>query len=74
MVFSHKKRSEDISSCLAIIGASSGVFYFEDQRIVRDVNNMANRMTNCDIANEIRCAKSCDEQLEAIQKIKEFLT
>lgn len=64
------KRSEDISSCLAIIGASSGVFYFEDQRIVRDVNNMANRMTNCDIANEIRCAKSCDEQLSAIEYIR----
>lgn len=64
------KRSEDISSCLAIIGASSGVFYFEDQRIVRDVNNMANRMTNCDIANEIKCAKSCDEQLAAIEYIR----
>ena len=64
------KRSEDISSCLVIIGASSGVFYFEDQRIVRDVNNMANRMTNCDIANEIRCAKSCDEQLSAIEYIR----
>ena len=64
------KKSEDISSCLAIIGAASGVFYFEDQRIVRDVNNMANRMTNCDIANEIRCAKSCDEQLEAIEYIR----
>ena len=64
------KRSEDISSCLAIIGASSGVFYFEDQRIVRDVSNMANRMTNCDIANEIRCAKSCDEQLDAIEYIR----
>ena len=64
------KKSEDISSCLAIIGASSGVFYFEDQRIVRDVSNMANRMTNCDIANEIRCAKSCDEQLTAIEFIR----
>ena len=65
------KKSEDISSCLAIIGAASGVFYFEDQRIVRDVSNMANRMTNCDIANEIRCTKSCDEQLEAIAYIRE---
>lgn len=65
------KKSEDISACLAIIGAASGVFYFEDQRIVRDVSNMANRMTNCDIANEIRCTKSCDEQLEAIEYIRE---
>ena len=27
-------------------------------------------MTNCDIANEIRCAKSCDEQLDAIEYIR----
>ena len=65
------KKSEDISSCLAAIGAKSGVFYFEDQRIVRDVSNMANRMANCDIANEIKCAKSCDEQLDAINYIRE---
>lgn len=65
------KRSEDISSALAYIGANSGVFYFEDQRIIRDVSNMANRMANCDIANEVRCAKACDEQLEAIRYIRE---
>lgn len=45
------QKSEEISACLAYIGASSGVFYFEDSRIVRDIANMANRMTNCDIAN-----------------------
>ena len=65
------KRSEDISSTLAFMGASSGVFYFEDSRILRDVSNMANRMTNCDIANEIKCAKSCDEQLDAIKYLRE---
>lgn len=65
------KKSEDISKCLAFIGANSGVFYFEDQRIIRDVSNMANRMTNCDIANEIRCAKACDDQLNAIKYIRD---
>ena len=65
------KRSEDISNALAFIGAASGVFYFEDQRIIRDVSNMANRMANCDIANEIRCAKACDEQLQAIKYLKD---
>ena len=65
------KKSEDISSCLAFIGAKSGVFYFEDQRIVRDVSNMANRMSNCDIANEIKCAQKCDEQLNAIAYIRD---
>lgn len=65
------KKSEHISSALAYLGASSGVFYFEDSRILRDLNNMANRMSNCDIANEVRCAKSCDEQLQAIEYIRE---
>lgn len=65
------KRCEQISNTLAYLGADSGVFYFEDQRIVRDVANMANRMTNCDIANEIKCAKKCDEQLSAIKYLRE---
>lgn len=64
------KKCEEISKCLAYIGAQSGVFYFEDQRIVRDVSNMANRITNCDIANEIKCAQKCNEQLEAIEYIR----
>ena len=65
------KKSEEISDTLAFMGASSGVFYFEDSRILRDVSNMANRMTNCDIANEIKCAKSCNEQLDAIKYIRD---
>ncbi len=65
------KRSEDISNALAYIGADSGVFYFEDQRIVRDVSNMANRMTNCDIYNETKCASTSDAQLEAIKYIRD---
>lgn len=64
------KKSEDISNFLAFIGAQSGVFYFEDQRIIRDISNMANRMMNCDIANERRCLAICDKQLEAIDYIK----
>ena len=64
------KKSEDISKALALIGANSGVFYFEDQRILRDVSNMANRMTNCDIANEVRCTNACDKQLKAIEYLR----
>ncbi len=65
------KKSEEISNMLAFMKASSGVFYFEDQRIIRDVSNMANRMTNCDIANEIKCRTTCDKQLQAIKYLKE---
>lgn len=64
------KKSEQISNALALMGADSGVFYFEDQRIVRDISNMANRMTNCDIHNEIKCARICEEQLLACETLK----
>ena len=64
------KRSEDISATLALMGATSGVFYFEDSRIVRDISNMANRMTNCDIANVKKSTESCQKQLQAIEWIQ----
>lgn len=65
------KKSEAISDTLALMGATSGVFYFQEERIRRDYNNMVNRVTNCDIANEVRCAKTCDEQLNAIKYIRD---
>ncbi len=64
------KKSEDISNTLALMGASSGVFYFEDSRIVRDVNNMANRMANCDIANVKKSTEAAQKQIKAIKYIR----
>ena len=49
----------------------SGVFYFEDSRIRRDVSNMANRMANCDIANLKKTSKTAYIHKLAIQKIRE---
>ncbi len=66
------KRSEDISSCLAYMGANSGVFYFEDSRIVRDIANMANRMANCDIANVKKSSDAAQKQLKAIAYIRKI--
>ena len=65
------KKSEDISSALALMGASAGVFYFEDSRIVRDISNMANRMANCDIANVKKSTDAAQKQLKAIEFIKQ---
>lgn len=65
------KKSELISDFLAFIGAASGVFYFEDYRIYRDSANMANRMANCDIANERKCLENCNKHLNAIEYIKQ---
>lgn len=66
------KRSEYISNLLAFIGATSGVFYFEDSRIYRDYANMANRISNCDVANERKCLINCNRQLEAIAYLKQI--
>lgn len=65
------KKSEMISNFLAYVGASSGVFYFEDYRIYRDTANMANRMANCDIANEKKCLENCNKHLNAIEYIRD---
>lgn len=65
------KKSEEIRDCLALIGASTGIFYFEDARIYRDYVNQVNRLMNCDIANARRSAKTCEKQLAVIQIIRE---
>lgn len=65
------KKSEDISNALALIGAASGVFYFEDSRIRRDISNHINRQTNCDIANVKKATEAASKQLHAINYIKE---
>ncbi len=66
------KKSEYISDTLAFIGASSGVFYFEDSRIYRDFVNTANRLANCDVANARKSAESCERQLAMIQLIRDY--
>ena len=65
------KKSEDISSALIALGATQGMFNFEDQRIYRDFKNMANRVTNCDIANERKCIETAKKQLAAIKFIRD---
>ena len=65
------KKSEDISSALVALGANQGMFVFEDQRIYRDFKNMANRVTNCDIANERKCIETAKKQLAAIKYIRD---
>ena len=65
------KKSEDISNALALIGAASGVFYFEDSRIRRDISNQANRQTNCDLANVKKSIDAANKQIQAIEYIRE---
>ena len=60
------KKSEEISKFLAYVGATEGVFEFENSRILRDYYNNVNRTINCDIANGNRSMQYCQKQKEAI--------
>ena len=64
------KKSEMIGDFLKFVGANNSLFYFENQRIMRDYNNSVNRIINCDISNEERVLKTSKQQLANI----EFLT
>ncbi len=65
------KKSELISEFLAFLGANIGVLQFEDLRIMRDLQNSVNRVMNCDIANSQKSLQYCQDQMEAINYLKE---
>lgn len=63
------KKSEKIADFLRIIEANRAVLFFEDIRIYRDHKNMTNRLNNCEQANIEKVLKSCNKQIEDIDKI-----
>jgi len=65
------KESEKISDFIKIIGATNSLFYYEDIRIYRDLQNMVNRINNCEQANIDKTIKASNEQLVLIEKLKE---
>lgn len=67
------KRADQIGDFLKIIGATNMLFDFENQRIKRDLNNVVNRVLNCDMANSDRTQKSALQQLENIEKIEKHI-
>jgi DNA-binding protein WhiA len=71
------KKSEEISDFLRIINANNCVLDFEEERINKDYWNSNNRLTICEVSNEVKTIKSANTQLEYIEKIyahsKEYL-
>lgn len=65
------KQAEEISDFIKLIGAINALFYFEDIRIYRDHKNMVNRLNNCEQANVEKSMKTCSEQIENINYLKE---
>ena len=64
------KESEQISYMLSLLEANKSMLQFEEIRVLKDVNNTKNRMSNCEIANMTKSVNSALKQLEAIKTIK----
>ena len=64
------KEAEQIIDILAIMGAHSQIFAFEDVRITKEIRNKANRINNCDNANIDKTLKAAEKQLAWIHKIQ----
>ncbi len=67
------KKAEAIADFLKIVGASNMLFYYENERIKRDLNNVVNRVMNCDLANSDKTLKAATEQISDIELIDKHL-
>lgn len=63
------KKSEEISDFLRIISAMSCLMKFEDERISRDFYNSNNRISICEISNEVKVIEAGAKQYEVIKKL-----
>lgn len=66
------KRGEQIGDFLKLVGSTSLLFEFENIRIKKDLNNVVNRVINCEIANSTKVKASCDAQLRNIKIIQKY--
>ncbi len=64
------KDSDQIIDVLAIMGAHSKIFDYENVKIEKEIKNKANRISNCDNANIDKAIEAGRRQLGAISKIE----
>lgn len=64
------KDAEEISSLIALLGASRSVLRFEDIRVQREMRGKVNRIVNCQTANLNKTINASVEQIEAIKKLQ----
>lgn len=65
------KDGEQISDFLGLLGVSVQLFKMQNIRITKEMRNIANRQTNCDIANIGRSDAAAERQLADINYIAE---
>ena len=61
------KEAEGISVLLTLMGAHSARLKLENARIMKELRNNTNRLTNCDSNNIERTVKSASQQIEDIR-------
>ncbi|MBE5820546.1 MAG: DNA-binding protein WhiA [Clostridiales bacterium] len=64
------KEGEEISSFLALIGASKTVIKFEEIRVEKEMRNNINRIVNCETANLNKTISAAVKQIEDIRFLK----
>ncbi len=67
------KEGDTISDILKLLGASKSVLVLENQRVSRDVRNLANRQANCTVANIEKSISAAQKQLDAIEIIMQTI-
>lgn len=67
------KESEQIVSCLNIMGAHNALLDFENKRIYKDMRNQVNRLVNCETANLNKTVNAAVQQIESIRRIKSVI-
>lgn len=64
-------KSEEIADFLKLMGSLDYMFEFENQRLIRDIRLVENRLINAEVANEMKKQTASNEQIKAIEKLKE---
>ena len=63
------KQSDQISDCLAYLGASVAAMGIMEAKLEKELNNKVNRRCNCDEANTSKVVEAAQEQLAAIRTL-----
>lgn len=63
------KDSETISDFLSLIGTVNGLFKFEEVRVIKEIKNNTNRLTNCETANLDKTLNTSFNQIDAIKLV-----
>ena len=67
----YTRNSETIEDFLATIGAQSTCLEVMSNKVVKDIRNKINRITNCETANIAKSTKASTEHINAINALKE---